>query len=80
MSHALSLQLRVQGDSHSDITDAAVAAWQDYIGDPEAELPWSTEFTIYPMPVNDVARAELGLDEESKYYAEVTVNLSTSKD
>jgi hypothetical protein len=73
-------QLRVQGNTHDEIQAGAAKLWQEYLGDPEAELPWSTEMTVFPTPVDDVQRASLGLDDEGKYYAEVTVNWSKSQD
>lgn len=80
MSHAMSFQARVQGSNYADIQDAAVNAWQEFLGDPEAELPWSSEFVVLPVPADDVQRASLGLDDEGKYYAEVTVNWSKQQD
>lgn len=76
MSQAMSFQLKVQGNNYGDIFDGAVNAWQEFLGDPEADLPWSTEIVVFPVPVDDVKRAELGLDDEGKYYAEITVNWS----
>ena len=68
MSQAMSFQLKVQGNNKDEIAAAAVKSWQEFMNDPAAELPWSTEITVYPVPV--------GLDDESKYYAEITVNWS----
>lgn len=76
MSQALRFQLRVQGNNQAEISAAALKSWREFMADPEAELPWSTEIAVYTMPVGDVIRAELGLDEESKYYAEVGVTWS----
>jgi hypothetical protein len=76
MSQAMSFQLRVQGNNQAEIAAAAKKSWQEFMNDPEAELPWSTEMAVYPVPVGDVVRAELGLDEESRYYAEVAVTWS----
>lgn len=75
----MSFQLRVQGDNQEEINAAALKAWQEFLADPEATLPWSTEMAVYPMPVGDVVRAELGLDDVSKYYAEVSVTWSSQK-
>ena len=76
MSQAMSFQLKVQGNNKDEIAAAAAKSWQEFMADPKAELPWSTEITVFPVPVSDVVRAELGLDDESKYYAEITVNWS----
>jgi hypothetical protein len=79
MTQSLSFQLKVQGNNALEISRAATKSWQDFLADPEAELPWSTEIKVYPVPVDDVQRASLGLDDDGKYYAEITVNWAKSQ-